>query len=42
MFDFVAKGWEQDQDTIGAGMGVNIVDKYYEAFGEDYQKAASK
>jgi len=40
--EFVAKGWGQVKNTIGAGMGVDVVDKWYEAFGEDYQRAASK
>ncbi|PVH89772.1 NAD(P)-binding protein [Cadophora sp. DSE1049] len=39
--DFVAKGWEQDMDTIGAGMSVGVVERWYKAFGEEYQKAAA-
>lgn len=39
--EFVAKGWERDDDTIGAGMSVDVVKKWYDAYGEDYQKAAS-
>lgn len=38
--EFVAKGWEQDKDTIGAGMGVDLVEKWEGAFGEQYGKAA--
>jgi len=38
--EFVAKGWEQDKDTIGAGMGVELVEKWEGAFGEQYGKAA--
>ncbi|KAH7342834.1 short-chain dehydrogenase [Rhexocercosporidium sp. MPI-PUGE-AT-0058] len=39
--EFVAKSWESDKDKIRAGMSVGVVDKWYEAFGEDYEKAAS-
>jgi len=38
--EFVTKGWEQDKETIGAGMGVDLVEKWQDAFGEQYGKAA--
>ncbi|KAL5329097.1 hypothetical protein ACEPPN_002606 [Leptodophora sp. 'Broadleaf-Isolate-01'] len=38
---FVAKGWEQDKGTIGAGRSAGVVDRWYVAFEEDYREAAS-
>jgi len=38
--DFVSKGWEEDRDTIAAGMAVDIVKKWEGAFGEQYTKSA--
>lgn len=38
--EFVAKGWEEDKETIGAGMGVELVERWQGAFGEQYTKAA--
>lgn len=34
-------GWEQSRDLVAAGMAMGITDSWYEAFGADYQKAAS-
>jgi len=38
--EFVSKGWKEDKDTIGAGTGVELVEKWYGAFGEQYGKMA--
>lgn len=40
--EFVKKGLEGDKETIGAGMSEGIVEKWYQAFGESYEKAAAK
>ena len=37
--EFVRKGFEEDKDTIGAGSSVDVVGKWYTAFGETYEKA---
>jgi len=34
------KGWKDDSDTIAAGMGIEMVDKWYSTFGEQYAKPA--
>jgi len=39
---FVKKGIEENKEMIAAGMGVGIVNKWYEAFGETYEDAAKK
>jgi short-subunit dehydrogenase involved in D-alanine esterification of teichoic acids len=39
---FVKKGLGDDRDTVAAGMGEGIVEKWYGAFGESYEKAAKK
>lgn len=39
--EFVAKGFEGDADAIGAGSSVEIVDRWYKEFGDQYEKAAS-
>lgn len=38
----VGEGWEQDQDTISAGPGKALVQKWYDNFGERFQGAADK
>ena len=38
--DYVRTGFEEDKEVIGAGMSEGIVEKWYEAFGESYEKAA--
>lgn len=39
--DFVRKGFEGVEDTIGAGTSVGIVERWFEEFGGDSKKAAS-
>ncbi|KAK2629277.1 hypothetical protein QTJ16_000097 [Diplocarpon rosae] len=39
--EFVKKGFEEDKDTIGAGPSVEIVERWSNEFGDDYEKAAS-
>lgn len=34
------KGFERDKEMIGAGMIEKVVEKWYEAFGESYEKAS--
>jgi short-subunit dehydrogenase involved in D-alanine esterification of teichoic acids len=36
----VAKGWEDDNDTVGAGMSKGIIEKWFKEFGEAYEGAA--
>jgi short-subunit dehydrogenase involved in D-alanine esterification of teichoic acids len=38
----VAEQLEQDKDVISAGMGKDMVDRWYGAFGEEYGKAEDK
>jgi short-subunit dehydrogenase involved in D-alanine esterification of teichoic acids len=38
----VAEQLEQDKDVISAGMGKDLVDRWYGAFGEEYGKAEDK
>jgi short-subunit dehydrogenase involved in D-alanine esterification of teichoic acids len=38
----VAEQLEQDKDVISAGMGKELVDRWYGAFGEEYGKAEAK
>ncbi|MCJ1275926.1 hypothetical protein MMC21_003731 [Puttea exsequens] len=40
--DFVAKDWVAGKETISAGMGQKLVDRWYAEFGGDYEKAAGK
>jgi short-subunit dehydrogenase involved in D-alanine esterification of teichoic acids len=40
--EYVDKGWNDNLDTVAAGMGVKIVERWYKEFGEDYKKAESK
>ncbi|KAI9051420.1 hypothetical protein LZ554_004466 [Drepanopeziza brunnea f. sp. 'monogermtubi'] len=40
--EYVRRGFEEGKETIGAGSSVEVVDKWYEAFGGQYEKAASK
>lgn len=35
----IIAGWEKDEDTCPAGMGHELVDKWYAAYGEGYTKA---
>lgn len=30
--------WEENKDTIGAGMGVELVERWDNTFGQDYRK----
>jgi len=36
----VVEGWKQDKDTVSAGMGNGVVERWQGTFGEDYQKSA--
>ncbi|THX89418.1 short-chain dehydrogenase [Aureobasidium pullulans] len=38
----VKKGWQEDRDTIGAGMSQKVVDRWYGEFGQEYAKAEGK
>lgn len=38
----VAQGFKDDKDTISAGPGVKLVERWYGEFGEDYKKAEGK
>jgi len=38
--EYVKKGMAENKDTISAGMGLELVDKWYAAYGEASQKAA--
>jgi hypothetical protein len=38
--EFVRKGFEGDKEMIGAGTSEKVVEKWYEAFGESYEKAS--
>lgn len=40
--EFVSRGFEENKDIIGAGMSEGIIQKWYDAFGETYDKAAAK
>jgi len=33
------EGWKDDKDTCPAGLGHDLVDKWYAAYGEAYSKA---
>ena len=35
----VEEGWKQNKDVIPAGMGKELVKRWYDAYGESYQKA---
>jgi len=37
---FVKKGWEEDRETIGAGMSEGVVERWFGEFGDNYEKAA--
>ena len=39
---FFSKAMKDNRETIGAGMSIDIVDKWYGAFGETYDGYASK
>ncbi|KAG9243297.1 short-chain dehydrogenase [Calycina marina] len=39
LMSFVTKGWLENQDTIGAGMDIDIADRWHGAFGEEYAEA---
>jgi hypothetical protein len=38
----VAEQLEQDKEVVSAGMGKELVGRWYDAFGEDYSKAEAK
>lgn len=38
--EYVKKGMQENKDTIAAGPSVEVVDKWYNTFGETYEKAA--
>lgn len=38
--DEVKGHWEEGREVIGAGMSKRVVERWYEAFGEDYTKAS--
>lgn len=40
--DEVTKGWKANEDTVAAGMGNGIVEKWYGAFGEKYAESEKK
>lgn len=40
--EYVRKGFEEGTETIGAGSSVGVVEKWFGAFGEKYNEAASK
>ena len=35
----IQEGWESDKDTCAAGLGHELVEKWYGAYGEAYTKA---
>lgn len=37
----VKHGWQHNRDVVAAGMGKGVTDSWYEAFGADYEKAAT-
>lgn len=37
--DQILEGWKEDRDTCAAGMGHDLVEKWYAAYGEQYTKA---
>ncbi|PSK34064.1 Peroxisomal hydratase-dehydrogenase-epimerase [Elsinoe australis] len=39
--DDLIKGWKENRDTIGAGPSVKVVERWYDEFGGDYDKAAA-
>jgi short-subunit dehydrogenase involved in D-alanine esterification of teichoic acids len=40
--EYLVKGWKEDSETIGAGMGVKLVERWYGEFGGDYEGPAEK
>lgn len=38
--DIITKGWMADKEVIGAGTSQKVVDRWYNEFGSDYEKAA--
>ena len=38
--EYVSKGWKEGKNTIGAGIGEGVVEKWFSMFGDDYQKVA--
>ncbi|KAI9738921.1 MAG: hypothetical protein M1818_005235 [Claussenomyces sp. TS43310] len=40
--EFVSRGWRENRETIGAGSGEKIVQRWYDEFGPDYAKAAGE
>ena len=38
---FVKRGWKENKETIGAGSGEKIVDRWFKEFGPDYEAAAN-
>jgi len=39
--EYVSKGWKEDKDTIGAGSGEKLVERWYNEFWPDYEKPAA-
>ena len=39
--DDLIKGWKENKDTIGAGPSQKVVDRWFNEFGGDYEKAAA-
>ena len=37
----IIKDWQTGKDVLSAGMGQNVVDRWYKEFGTEYHKAAS-
>jgi hypothetical protein len=35
----IVEGWKEDRDVCAAGMGHEMVEKWYQAYGEAYTKA---
>ncbi|MCJ1252834.1 hypothetical protein MMC24_000640 [Lignoscripta atroalba] len=36
----VTKGWREDKEVIGAGPSIQVIDRWYNEFGGDYEKVA--
>jgi len=38
--DDISKGWEDGRDTISAGIGKQVIEKWFSAYGAQYEKSA--